>query len=301
MNYADMFATHHKSGADVTIAGIPVSREAARSLGLMRLDDSGRVVGFVEKPQTPEETEPVRMDPAWFEQHGIASRGRDCIANMGIYLFNRETLADILSTTKFQDFGKEIFPKLVGRYRIQTHLFDGYWEDIGTIRAFYEANLSLAQRNPPFELVLSEAPIYTRPRFLPPTRLNNASVTNCLVADGCQIGEAVVIENSIIGLRCMIGDNVTIRNSVLMGADEFETATAQGRPPMGIGSGSVIEGAIVDKNARIGRNVRINNQRGIEDSEDANDCMIRDGIPIVIKDSTLSDGWTLSEQSMTDR
>lgn len=299
MNYLDMLRTHQQTGADVTIAALPVTREAARSFGIMRIDESGRVHGFLEKPKTDKEIDLVAMDPAWIDQRGINSRGRDCLANMGVYIFNRDTLVDVLTKTDYHDFGKEVFPASVRSRRVQVHLFDGYWEDVGTIKSYFESSLSLASPEPPFELVSPDAPIYSRPEFLPPTVVAGAHVKNSVVADGCHIGEGTTIENSVIGLRCRIGRNCTIRNSILMGADEYEdskqqaAAAAQNLPPVGIGDGSVIDGAIVDKNCRIGRNVRVVNTHGIENSPDAKDCMIRDGIPIVIKESSLPDGWSL--------
>jgi glucose-1-phosphate adenylyltransferase len=301
MDFAEMIATHQESGAAVTIAAMPVSREDASSLGVMRVDDGGRVNGFVEKPQNDEELDLVRMDPAWIDAHGVESRGRECLASMGIYLFNRDLLVEALTLTDYQDFGREVFPAAFRSKHVQVHLFDNYWEDIGTIRAFYEANLSLTRPNAPFELGRPGAPIYTRARALPATRFDGAQISGSLVADGCVIAEGAVIENSIVGLRSQIGPNVTIRNSVLMGCDYFETPEelreneAEGRPPMGIGAGSFIESAIIDKNGHIGRNVRIVNEAGIDNTPDANDCMVVDGIPVMIKNGSVPDGWTLDQ------
>jgi glucose-1-phosphate adenylyltransferase len=297
MDYREMLKTHMLSGAEVTIAAIPVSRQDAQSLGVMRVDDTGRVVGFLEKPQSDEEFDLVRMDPAWIDAQGIESGGREGLASMGIYVFNRDFLVEVLKKTSYQDFGKEVFPAAVRSRHVQVHLFDGYWEDIGTIRAFFDANLSLATPNPPFHLTLPHAPVYSRARYLPPTRVDDATVKGSLIADGCRIGKGAIIENSVIGLRCVIGENVTIRNSIIMGADSFETPsdepTQADCPTIGIGSGSVIEGAILDKDCRIGRNVRVVNDQGIQDGEDAEDCVVRDGIPVVVKGATLPDDWSL--------
>jgi glucose-1-phosphate adenylyltransferase len=299
MDFADMLRTHKQSGAHVTIAAMPVTRKAARSLGVMRANETGRVVGFLEKPQTDEEINLVRMDPAWIDARGIPSGGRDCLASMGIYIFNRDTLLDVLTKTTYTDFGREVFPAAVRARHVQVHLFDGYWEDIGTTRAFYETNLSLASASPPFDLTCPEAPIYSRARFLPPSLIEGASIQGSLIAEGCRIGKGAVIENSVVGLRCIIGEGVEIRNSVLLGADEYETSDElsrhqkSGRPPMGIGAGSVIHGAIVDKNCHIGRNVRVVNDGNIENGDDADDCVIRDGVPVVVKGATLPDGWKL--------
>lgn len=297
MNYLDMLRTHIESKADATIAGIPVTRDQAKAFGIMRIADNGRVEGFLEKPQTDKEADIVRMKPAWIDARGIDSQGRDLIASMGIYVFNRETLVECLEKTDYLDFGKEIFPASVRAKRVMVHLFDGYWEDIGTIKAFYDANLSLASDRPPFDFHTPSAPIYSRPRFLPPTRVADAVIKNSLVADGCRIGKHSTIENSVIGLRCIIGEGVTIKNTVIMGADFFEDegrkAPHAGHQPLGIGSGSHIEGAILDKNCRIGRNVCIVNEQRLEERGEDEPCIIRDGIPVVVKDGVLPDGYRL--------
>jgi glucose-1-phosphate adenylyltransferase len=300
MDFRHMLQKHIESGADATIAALPVSSSEASSLGIMRADDQGRVTGFVEKPKTEQQLEVVRLQPGWLEQQGIPSKGRDCLASMGIYLFNRDLLVDVMRKTDYQDFGKEVFPQSIATQRVQAYLFDGYWEDIGTIKAFYDASLAMARPDSPFRLSLPEAPIYSRPRFLPPSRIDGAMIRGSLIADGCEIGPGTVIENSLIGLRCMIGPNVTIRNSVVMGSDYYEGSVelqndhTEGRPPLGIGAGSLIEGAILDKNCRIGRNVRIVNQAGVENSEgDDGACLIRDGLPIVVKDAMIPDNWML--------
>ncbi|MEX0938895.1 MAG: glucose-1-phosphate adenylyltransferase [Pirellulales bacterium] len=298
MNFEQMLATHIEAKADVSIAGKPVTRQEARSLGIMRIDESGRVVGFLEKPQTDEEIDMVRMDPAWIDAHGVPSQGRDCLASMGIYLFNRDTLVEVLEKTPYQDFGKEVFPASIRTRKVQVHVFDGYWEDIGTIKSFYDANLELTRPDPPFDLASTVHPIYTRPRFLPPTRVDGAKINKSLIADGCFIEPGATIENSIVGLRCFIGRDVTIRDSILMGADayeppeEIEQRDRDGAPPVGIGEGSHIEGAIIDKNCRIGRGVRIAD--GGENDRDVSDCcFVRDGVVVVQKGSTLPDGWTM--------
>ncbi|MGD0898019.1 MAG: glucose-1-phosphate adenylyltransferase [Thermoguttaceae bacterium] len=300
MNFREMIASHEQSGADVSIAGVPVAREEAGSVGVMRVDASGRVVGFLEKPQTPEDVALVRTDPAWIDAQGVPSRGRDCLANMGIYLFNRATLLDSLEKTAYRDFGKEVFPASMRAHHVHLHLFDGYWEDIGTIRAFYEANLLLCSRDPPFDLALSSAPVYSRPRFLPPSHIHGATIRQSLVADGCVIEEGAVIENSIIGLRCIIGRDVTIRDSILMGNDFYDAPGAApdagapaGRIPLGVGRGTHVEGAIIDKNCRIGANVRVLNSRGIVATEETPCGMIRDGIVVIPKGAALPDGWSM--------
>ncbi|MBX3413191.1 MAG: glucose-1-phosphate adenylyltransferase [Pirellulales bacterium] len=299
MDYADMLKTHQESGADVTIAGLPVASSQASQLGIMRVDDTGRVQGFLEKPKQEADLALVRTDPKWIDARGIASQGRDCLANMGIYLFNRQTLVEVLTKTDYQDFGKEIFPASIRTRHVQLHLFDGYWEDIGTIRSFYEANLALAAPDAPFEFASADTPIYSRARFLPPARLEGAKITRSLIADGCEIATDCVIENSVIGLRCRIERGVTIRNSVVMGADFYQTAEdmaadrAAGRPPIGIGTGSLIDGVIVDKNVRVGRHVKLCNSDRCREGAETPEAVICDGLAVVPKDATVPDGWAL--------
>jgi glucose-1-phosphate adenylyltransferase len=297
MDFERMFRTHVESKAHVTIAALPVDRRQAASFGIVRLDDSGRVAGFLEKPKTEQEVSLVRTEPAWIDAHGIPSQGRDCLASMGIYLFNRDTLVETLTKTPYHDFGKEIFPASIRSRHVQAFLYDGYWEDIGTIRAFYEANLQLTSSHPPFELISPSSPIYSRLRFLPPTQFEGTTVKSSIISDGCRIGEGTVIENSIIGARSRIGANVVVRNSIVMGADGFQSDEeiaadrAAGRPSIGIGDGTRIEGSIVDKNCRIGKGVKVGNESGVEEA-DLDDCAaIRDGIMVVLKDAIVKDGW----------
>jgi glucose-1-phosphate adenylyltransferase len=303
MDFRRMIETHVQSGAIVTIAAMPVAHEAASALGIMRADELGRVAGFVEKPQNEDELDLVRMDPAWIDARGVESRGRDCLASMGIYLFNRKALVDALTLTDYHDFGKEVFPATFRSKHVQVHLFDDYWEDIGTIRSFYEANLSMARPDAPFELLRHGQPVYTRARSLPPGRLDEARVKGSLIAEGSVIGKGAVIENSVIGIRSQIGRGVTIRDSVLMGADyyaspeELREDRTNGRPPMGVGEGAVIEAAIIDKNCHIGAGARIINEKGIDSSGDADDCMVVDGIPVMLKNGMVPDGWTADRLS----
>lgn len=297
MDFAAMLETHKQARADVTIAAKPVHSYEASALGIMRVDPSGQVTGFVEKPKTEEQVAPVRMDPAWLDARGVASGGRDCLASMGIYIFSARVLAELLSDPTHQDFGRGVFPDAINTRKVQVHLFDGYWEDIGTIGSFYEANLQLARPNPPFNLTDANAPIYTRPRFLPPSRIDGAKINGSLIADGCVIEPGATIENSVIGLRCRISRNVTIRNSVMMGADYYETPEQLAAsdfadlPPIGIGEGAVIDGAIVDKNCRIGAGAQIINHAKVDDGCAGEFCEIRDGILVVAKDSTVPENW----------
>lgn len=296
MDYRHLVKTHRDSGAAVTIAVIPVSAQQASGLGLLRIDETGRVVGFVEKPQTAEQLEPIGMQSEWLARRGIRSQGRNFLASMGIYVFNRAPLQQLLDAKPLAvDFGKEIFPRsLRTDLRVQTHLFDGYWEDVGTIRSYHEANLALASEKPPFDFHSHEGVIYTRMRFLPASRITGASLSECLVSDGCSIGSGTHIERSVVGIRSRIGRDVTIRDTVLIGADHFETDAERaenrehGLPDFSVGDGSVIERAILDKDCRIGRNVQIVNRKGLQDAEGDN-YVIRDGIVVIPKGAIVRD------------
>jgi len=299
MNYKKMLKTHLQSSADVTISAVPVHKDQASALGIMRLDDTGRVEGFLEKPKSDEELSHVRTNPAWIDERGIRSQGREFLASMGIYLFKKQVLLDVLEKTDYTDFGKEVFPATIRTQRVHVHLFDGYWEDIGTIKAFFDANIAMTRSNPPFSLWHSDWTTFTAPRFLPPTRMDGAMVRESLVADGCTIGDGAIIENSIIGLRCQIGKGVIIRNSIIMGADYYETETEiaeqrrRGIPPIGIGEHTEIEHAIIDKDCHIGKRVKIVNRNGTVDGAEKPYGMIRDGIVCVQKKAEIPDGWTL--------
>ena len=308
MDYRDLLKTHIDSGAEATIATLPVSEEDAKGFGIMRLDDTGRVVGFLEKPQTKDDLEIVRTDAAWIDNMGLRSNGREYLASMGIYLFNRDFLVESLEKTDYEDFGKEVFPAAIRSSHVQVHLFDGYWEDIGTIKAFFDANLQMAKPNPDFALYSDGEPTYTRARYLPPTRIDGGTVSGSLIADGCMIGQGSVIENSIIGLRSRIGKNVTIRNSIIMGGDITQTRAElredleSGRPPIGIGDGSVIEGAIVDKNCRVGENVTVLRPSGVEADADGfeardGDVLVRDGVVCIPKGTILPAGWSFESST----
>lgn len=297
MDYREMIATHEAAGADVTIAAKLIDRSQASAFGIMRIDASGRVDGFLEKPKDDRELDDMSFNPAWLRQRGIDATPTSCLASMGIYLFNRATLVAALEKTNYRDFGKEVFPATMRSRKVQLYPFNGYWEDIGTIRSFYDANLQLARPNPPFELASATAPIYTRARFLPPTRADHATIEHSLVADGCVVGAGTRIENSVVGLRCRIGRNVTIRNSVLMGVDFYETPEQlsadrdAGRPPIGVGDGTVIENAIVDKNCHIGAGAQVIGDPRQRDRLVADCYEMLDGILVVPKNTVLPDGW----------
>ncbi|MHC5537208.1 glucose-1-phosphate adenylyltransferase [Singulisphaera rosea] len=295
MNFQDMIRTHLETKAEATIAALPVAEEEAKACGIMRIDTTGRVIDFEEKPKTPEKLARVWTSPDWMERLGIQAANRPYLASMGIYLFNRATLVQMLSGGSAADFGKEVFPQVIEGHRVQAHLFDGYWEDIGTIGAFHKANIDLTRDEPPFDFTYGDHPIFTRPRYLPCSRLSGVTVTNSLISDGCVIGRGSVIENSVIGVRAQIGENVTLRNAYIMGADNYEQRkhleenVRLNRPSIGIGADSVIEDAIIDKNARIGRGVRICSESRRGPDEDGPNYVIRDQVVVIPKYTVLPD------------
>jgi glucose-1-phosphate adenylyltransferase len=242
----------------------------------------------------------MRVDTTQFGLDASQSEKRPFLASMGIYVFNFEKLVALLNEDKARvDFGGEIIPAAIEKLNVQAHFFQGYWEDIGTIRAFYEANLDLASPLPKFNFFDTEAPIYTRSRYLPPSKLHNCDIDNSMVSEGC-ILNGIYARSSIIGLRSRVDFGVKIENSILMGADFFESFeeiqanAANQKPHIGIGENSVISGAIIDKNARIGKNVRLVNKNKIQTMDDANGCFyIREGIIIVPKNSTVKDGTVI--------
>ncbi|MGH7171972.1 MAG: glucose-1-phosphate adenylyltransferase, partial [Gemmataceae bacterium] len=283
MDFRQLLQTHRDSKADATLAVLPVPRSQVEGFGIARVDASGQVIGFVEKPKSDVELEPVRMSDEWLARHGVHGTGRPYLASMGIYVFERQTLLDLLMARPLAtDFGKEVFPRSIASHRVVAHVFDGYWEDLGTVKAYHEASLALAGDDPPFDFHSPEGVIYTRMRFLPASRIRAASLKQCLISDGCIVQDGTELEHCILGIRSRLGRNVVVRDSVLIGADRFETdgerlANRQrGLPDIGIGDNSVIDKAIIDKDCRIGRNVRITNQHGAIDTE--NDLwVIREG------------------------
>jgi glucose-1-phosphate adenylyltransferase len=295
MDFRQLLKTHRESRADVTIAVLPVNAEQARSFGILRLDDTGRVVGFTEKPQTQEQLAPWKTPVEWIEQRGVRSQGRQYLASMGIYLFTREALFHLLNAPPLAtDFGREIFPRSITTHRVQAHLFDGYWEDVGTIKAYHDANLALTAANPPFNFHSPMGLIYTRMRYLPASRIEDARLDQAQIADGCVIQGGTTIQRCVVGVRTQIGHNVTLRNSVLIGADRYMTPAEKtenqerGLPCFGVGDGSVIENAILDKDARIGARVRITNRDNVQNAEGRN-YVIRDGIVVIPKGAIVLD------------
>ncbi len=295
MDFARLLETHRKTGADATIAVLPVPEEQTPGLGLVRVDDTGRVLGFVEKPKKKEQLDPIRMPPEFFEKRGIHAHGREYLASMGIYLFAKDALINVLNQPPLAtDFGREVFPRSLTSHHVHTFLFDGYWEDVGTVKAYHEASLVLAGPNPPFDFHSPEGVIYTRMRYLPASRIDAAQLDRCLVSDGCVVQSGVRIDGAVLGVRTRIAKNTHIRNSVLIGADRFETEAERaenrrrGLPDLCVGQDCFIEGAILDKDSRIGNRVRITAKEGVPD-RDGDNYVVRDGIVVIPKGAVVTD------------
>ncbi len=301
MDYRDLIETHRGSGADVTIAAIPVREDQTPGFGLMRMDDTGRVSSFVEKPKTATERQPYHTPAEWIEERGIPCNGRHYLANMGIYLFNTEVLMELLNARPVAtDFGKEIFPRNVGVKKIVAHLFDGYWEDLGTIKSYHEASLALADAEPPFDFFTPEGVIYTRMRNLPASKLDGATLTRCVIADGCRVGAGSKLTHCMLGVRSRVGKDCTLTDTVMIGSDRFETEAetranrAAGRPDFNIGDGSTITRAILDKDCRVGSKVTIRSAKDKPDADDSNGMWhVRDGIVCIPRGAVIPDGTVI--------
>jgi glucose-1-phosphate adenylyltransferase len=296
MDFRKLIKRHRITKADVTIAVLPVPRQQVAGFGIVKVDDSGRVTGFVEKPQRDEQLPPFVTPREYVEKFDIPYNDRPYLASMGIYLFDRDTLVKLLQEKPpATDFGKDVFPRCVERLHVQTHLFDGYWEDLGTIRSYHECHMALASENPPFEFHEPEGVVYTRMRNLPPSRIVGSTLDRAIVSDGCVILSGSRIEQSIVGVRCQIGHNVTLREAVVIGADKYDTDeeraanAAAGLPNRTIGDGTVIERAILDKDCRVGNNVRIINAKGVQEAEGPN-YVIRDGIVVIPRQAIVAEG-----------
>lgn len=294
MDYRDFQARHKVTKADVTISVTPVSEEDASSFGLLKTDAEGRIIEFAEKPKG-EALQAMRVDTTAFGLSPEEAKEKPYLASMGIYVFERKILNKLLlENDKSVDFGREVIPAAISNFNVQAYLFSGYWEDIGTISAFYRANMDMIGVLPKFNFFDANAPLYTRPRFLPPTKMRGCRIRESIISEGCIINEAT-IEQSIIGIRCRIGGGTRIEHSLVMGSENYQTLEELdqerrvGMPWMGIGEGTVIRRAIVDMNARIGSNVRILNEKGLKNF-DGQDFYIRDGIVIIPKNTLIPDG-----------
>ncbi|MBE7498156.1 MAG: glucose-1-phosphate adenylyltransferase [Verrucomicrobiaceae bacterium] len=289
MDFRKLMRQHIANDSDLTIATLPVNARDATAFGIMHADAENRIFEFVEKPKDPAVLDKLRMPEETLRALGIDPAEPRFQASMGIYLFNRKVLEECLDNTH-NDFGKHIIPGAIKERRVHAYNFHGYWEDIGTIRSFFQANLDLCQLVPPFDFFDSTAPIFTHSRALPATKLNGATVHHALIADGCILTDAH-IETAVIGVRSQIEPGTTIRECIIMGADFYAGAvgTDPNRPPPGIGRNCRIERAIIDKNVHIGDNVVITPE-GKPENMDGPNWYIRDGIVCLPKDAVIPAG-----------
>lgn len=300
MNYADFIHRHRETKADITISVVPMDESRAFDFGLMKIDKSGRVTAFSEKPQG-DALNSMRVDTTVLGLTPDEAKNSPYIASMGIYVFEKQIMHDLLSRAPGRtDFGREILPDALSGHNVHAYLFNDYWEDIGTIEAFYNANLALTEQpDPPFSFYDEKAPIYTRPRYLPPTKLLDSRVTESMLGEGCILKECTV-KRSVIGIRSRIETGCIIDHALLMGSDYYESPAERlqnlesGKIPLGVGANTTIRKAIVDKNARIGRNVQITNNAGIvEATREDLGFVIQNGIVVIIKNATIPDGMVI--------
>lgn len=291
MNYQVLIEQHIRSNAEVTVGTIPVTRKDVPGFGLMRIDSDFRVTEFVEKPKDPAVQDAFRLDRNSYASLGIQDERELFLASMGIYVFSRKAVFELL-TEDFHDFGKELIPHAIRTHRVCAYAFQGSWEDIGTIRAFFDSNIDLTSRTPRFDLFDMKSPIFTRPLFLPPSKLFGTTINQSIVSDGCIIENAEIRE-SVIGLRAVIGSGSTLHRTIAMGCDFYETsAPPPGLPAIGIGKNTRIENAIIDKNTRIGSNCVLSPE-GKPKEADHKFYHIRDGILIIPKNRVIPDGTVI--------
>ena len=290
MDFRTLLHQHIQSGADITLATKPIHRQQVAEFGIMQSGVDRRISRFVEKPKDDSVLEEMKMSRELLRAVGSSEDEELFQASMGIYVFNREVLVKCLDN-ELEDFGKHIIPRSIQDRHVSAFIFQGYWEDVGTIRAFYEANLDLTDPVPEYSFFDTEAPIYTHPRFLPGSKVNGATLRQAIISDGCIISDAH-IERSVIGIRSIIQSGATIRSSVVMGADYFEQDRpgAADVPAIGVGRNCVIDRAIIDKNARIADGVVITPE-GKAANSDADNYFIRDGIVIVPKNAVIPAGF----------
>lgn len=291
MDFRALLHQHIRAGAQITLATKPVRRERVSEFGIMQSTADRRITRFVEKPQDESVLNEFKMSPELLGSIGIDTSEELFQASMGIYVFNRDVLVECLENDLF-DFGKHVIPQSIKDRHVNAYIFNGYWEDIGTIRAFYEANLDLTELLPQYSFFDTSSPIYTHPRFLPGSKINGATLRQAIIADGCIISDAH-LERCVVGVRSIIQTGATIKNSIVMGADYYETDAAslpRGATPMGIGRNCVIDRAIIDKNARIADGVVITPE-GKPPDLDAGNYFIRDGIVVVPKNAVIPPGF----------
>jgi len=296
MDYKAMVRLHRSRGADVSVAAMEVARPRVPELGVMNINDDGRIKRFVEKPQETKVIDSLEIPAEYYKKHNEEVQKDMFFANMGVYVFNRDILIDMLTNTDAEDFGKQILPMTVeSGLKVYSHKFDGYWKDVGTIKEFFDANIALTDPLPEFSFYGDENQIFTHARFLPASKLHDVKVEDSLLAEGCILAGSD-IKKSVVGIRSIVRDGTTIRYSILMGADYYETdeemKILSDKKKLGIGKNCVIRKAIIDKNARIGDNVVLVGGDK-PDFESEAGWMLRDGILVVTKNTTIPDGTVI--------
>jgi glucose-1-phosphate adenylyltransferase len=296
MDFRRIISQHIESYADLTVATIPVPRSQAQGLGIMQINEEKRIVRFVEKPKEPAVLDSLKLNPESYSRLGIEGNEEFLLASMGIYVFNRDLIVRLLDNTH-TDFGKHIIPGAIANHRVFSYVFQGYWEDIGTIGSFFEANLDLISELPRFNFFDMSAPIFSRPRFLPGTKINGATIDHAMVSDGCIISHST-IRHSLIGIRSTVGAGSELNRVILMGGDYYESHASimenelVGKPRIGVGQNTKISNAIIDKNARIGDNVVISPD-GKPSEVDHPLYHIRDGVVIIPKNGVIPHGTVI--------
>jgi glucose-1-phosphate adenylyltransferase len=297
MDYGKFVDFHITSGAEISIAVTPVRADQAPEFGVMKVNDRGRITEFREKPKDPADIERMRVDESVFARFGTPANGRTHLASMGVYLFSQSVLRDLLAHTDSKDFGKEVIPLAIGTRKVCGYSFDGYWEDIGTIRSFFDAHMDLTRPLPRFDFYDEERPIFTYPRFLPGSKILASDVEHAILCEGSIVNRSYV-RDAIIGIRSRIGENARLERAVIMGADYYESREAlarnreRGVPDVGIGRDCEIRNAIIDKNARIGHGVKLINARGVATETTESYCIV-DGITVVPKSAVIPDGTVI--------
>ena len=296
MDFTPILQQHVDSKADVTIAALPIPKQDVAGLGVMRVNEDMSIAEFAEKPKDPEVIRRFLLSDSIEEKLVSTPKGAHCLASMGIYLFNRSTLVEALDNS-MTDFGKEVIPSLLGNRRLFSFIFEGYWEDIGTVRAFFEANLLLTNPLPPFNFFTAGAPIYTNARYLPASKINNCTIDHVIIADGCIVTEAH-LKRCVIGIRSILRQNSRLENTVMMGSDFFESEEElksnreSGVPDIGIGENTIVRTSIIDKNARIGKNVVLD-PAGKPENFESKGIYIRDGVLVVPKNAVIPDNTVI--------
>jgi glucose-1-phosphate adenylyltransferase len=296
MDFREMVEQHIETGAEISVATIPVERKECHALGIMQMDADSRITRFVEKPKEAALLDPLKISTEMRTQLGIKTDGDAFLASMGIYVFNRNVICELLDNP-LSDFGKHIIPHAIQSRRVFSYVYQGYWEDIGTIRSFFEANLDLVSELPRFNFFDMSSPIFSRPRYLPGSKINGAQIDHAVISDGCIINHAN-INRTIVGLRTIVGAGTTLNRVIVIGSDYYESKESvekneiDGKPRIGIGENCKIENAIIDKNARIGNNVTIS-PAGKPENADHEKYFIRDGIVIIPKDAVIPHGTVI--------